>query len=265
MPAPRLIDTHCHLNFNSYADDREEVLRRAREAGVDRIIIPAIDLQSCQQALALADCRAGLYCAVGIHPNSCGEFSPSHLPMLRGLSRHKLAIAIGEIGLDYYRDTCPPAKQRRALELQLELAAELQLPVILHNRESSADLIAILDAWASSVPPSMQERLGVLHSFSGSADLAQRALDLGFYLGFTGPITYKNADQLRAIAATTPVDRILIETDGPFLAPQQRRGRRNEPSYVRYVNERLAEVTGLSIGDMARQTTLNAERLFALP
>lgn len=265
MPAPRLIDTHCHLNFNSYADDRQAVLRRARAAGVDRVIIPAIDLESCQQALALADCHTGWYCAVGIHPNSCGDFKPSHLTRLRGWARHKLAVAIGEIGLDYYRDTCPPAKQRRALERQLELAAELRLPVILHNRESSADLIAMLDAWAPSAPPDLQGRLGVLHSFSGSADLAQRALELGFYLGFTGPITYKNADQLRAVAAATPADRILIETDGPFLAPQQQRGKRNEPSYVRYVNERLADVKGWSVAAMARQTTVNAERLFGLP
>ena len=265
MSAPRLIDTHCHLNFNRYDEDREEVLRRAREAGVARIIIPAIDLASCQQALALADCHAGLYVAVGVHPNSCGDFSPSMLGELRSLSRHEPAIAIGEIGLDYYWDKCPPAKQRRALELQLELAAELRLPVIIHNRESSADLMAILEAWAPSISPDMKGRLGVLHSFSASAEVAQRALELGFYLGFTGPITYKNAQQLRDIAAQTPIDRILIETDGPFLAPQQRRGQRNEPSYVRYVNERLAHVKGLSIDDMARQTTLNAERLFALP
>ena len=125
--------------------------------------------------------------------------------------------------------------------------------------------MAILKAWAPSISPDMKGRLGVLHSFSASAEVAQRALGLGFYLGFTGPITYKNAQQLRDIAAQTPIDRILIETDGPFLAPQQRRGQRNEPSYVRYVNERLAHVKGLSIDDMARQTTLNAERLFALP
>ncbi len=265
MSAPRLIDTHCHLNFHAYDEDRDDVLRRAREAGVDRIIIPAIDLESCQQALALADRCAGLYLAVGIHPNSCSDFSPSMLQELRASSRHKRVVAIGEIGLDYHWDKCPPAKQQRALELQLELAAELQLPVILHNRDSADDLMAILDAWAPSVPPGLNQRLGVLHSFSASADVAQRALELGFYLGFTGPITYKNADQLRAIAADVRADRMLIETDGPFLAPQQRRGKRNEPGYVRYINARLAEVKGVTADDMARQTTSNAERLFALP
>ena len=265
MSAPGLIDTHCHLNFSSYDEDREAVLRRAREAGVKRVIIPAIDLESCEQALALAGANPGLYAAVGIHPNSCGDFNPRMLQTLRGLSRHELAVAIGEIGLDYYRDLCPPATQRRALESQLELAAELQLPVILHNRDSSGDLLAILEAWAPAVPPALKWRPGVLHSFSASAEVARRALDLGFYLGFTGPITYKTAKELRAIAADAPIDRLLIETDGPFLAPQQRRGKRNEPGYLRYVNERLAQLQGLSFEDMARQTTLNAERLFALP
>ena len=141
----------------------------------------------------------------------------------------------------------------------------MQLPVILHNREAANDLMAILAAWAPSVSPVMTARLGVLHSFSASAEAAQRALDLGFYLGFTGPITYKNADELRVIAAGAPIDRILIETDGPFLAPQQTRGKRNESSFVRYVNERLADLKGLPVDDMARQTTLNAERLFNLP
>ncbi len=265
MPALRLIDTHCHLNFSSYDEDREAVLRRARAAGVDRIIIPAVDLASAQQALALAARYAGLYVAVGVHPNSCGDFSPRMLHELRRLSRQEHVIAIGEIGLDYYRDRCPAAKQRRALELQLGLAAELQLPVILHNREAADDLIAILVAWAPSVSPVMTARLGVLHSFSASAEVAQRALDLGFYLGFTGPITYKNSDELRAIAAGAPLDRVLIETDGPFLAPQPTRGKRNEPSFARYVNERLAALKGLPVDDMARRTTLNAERLFALP
>ncbi len=261
----RLIDTHCHLNFHAYDEDRDELLRRARAAGVDRIIIPAIDLESCQQALALAHRCAGLYVAVGIHPNSCSDYSLSAVQELRVLSRHQQVVAIGEIGLDYYWDKCPPALQQRALELQLELAAELQLPVILHNREAADELMAILEAWAPSAPPDMNGRLGVLHSFSASAEVAQRALNLGFYLGFTGPITYKNAAQLRAIAADVPIDRILIETDGPFLAPQQRRGKRNEPGYVCYVNARLAQLKGVTADDMARQTTLNAERLFALP
>ena len=173
-----LVDTHCHLNFHRYDADRDLVLRRARAAGVKRIIIPAIDLESCRQALDLAEKHDGLYVAVGIHPNSCSDFSTSSLGALRRFAVHERVVAIGEIGLDYYRDRCPKAMQQAALEAQLELAAELALPLIIHNREAGADLITILEGWAPSAPPSLSERLGVLHSFSASADIARRALSL---------------------------------------------------------------------------------------
>ena len=264
MSTPALIDTHCHLNFHSYDDDRAEVLRRAREAGVQRIIVPAIDLESCGQALGLAETYEGFYFSVGVHPNSCSTFNHDYIAQLHDLARHERAIAIGEIGLDYYRDKCPQPMQRRALEMQLELAARLELPVIIHNREAGDDVLSALEAWAPSIPSSMNQRVGVLHSFSASVEVAQRAVELGFYLGFTGPITYKNADDLRQIAASVPRDRLLIETDGPFLSPQQQRGKRNEPGFVRFVNEKLAELHGISTDAMAAQTTANAERLFAL-
>ena len=188
--------------------------------------------------------------------------------------------AVGEIGLDYHWDKSPKPTQWRAFEAQLALACELELPLIIHNREgrvdtappgradrapsASADLLAILANWAPSAPCSRQSRLGVLHSFSASCEIAERALDLGFYLGFTGPVTFKNAEALRDIARRVPVDRIVIETDGPFLAPQQRRGKRNEPAYLRFINDKLAELHGIPPAEMARRTTGNAERLFAL-
>ena len=206
-----------------------------------------------------------MYVAVGIHPNSCGDFDDDCLDALRRLAAHERVIAIGEIGLDYYWDKCPKAKQKEALEAQLELAAELSLPVILHNREAGSDLLAVLAAWAPSTPAGMTNRRGVLHSFSASADIARRAISLGFYLGFTGPITYKKADELRAVAAEVPLERIVIETDGPFLAPQRHRGKRNEPAYVRFINDKLAELRGITPESMAEQTTRNAETLFALP
>lgn len=265
MPPLQLIDTHCHLNFESYDPDRADILRRARLAGVAHIIIPAIDLPSCRQALALADRNKGVYAAVGIHPNSCSGFVASHIDDLRALAHHQSVIAIGEIGLDYYWDKCPQASQQRALEAQLDLAAQLQLPVILHNREAANDLMAILEAWAPTVPSELHNRRGVLHSFSASLEVAQLAIELGFYTGFTGPLTYKNADELRAVAATIPLDRILIETDGPFLAPQQRRGKRNEPAFLPFINAKLAELRGVSAEAMARQTSANAKQLFALP
>ena len=199
-------------------------LLRARAAGVDRIIIPAIDLTAVIRRWHWQSDMPAYSARWASTPNSCADFSPNMLHELRSLAGHSSVIAIGEIGLDYYWNKCPQAEQRRALELQLELAADLQLPVILHNRESSDDLIAILEDWAPSVPPNMSGCLGVLHSFPARQQWAQRALALGFYLGFTGPITYKNAHELRAIAAGAPIDRVLVETDGPFLTPQQRRG-----------------------------------------
>ena len=259
-----LVDTHCHLNFRRYDHDRAEVLRRAHNAGVRRIIIPAIDLESCQQALALAASEQGLFASVGIHPNSSVAFHDSVMDELRQLARHAKVVAVGEIGLDYHWDKSPKPTQWRVFESQLALAAELKLPVIIHNREASADVMAILENWAPAAPASLHGRLGVLHSFSASGDIAERALDLGFYLGFSGPVTFKKADALRDLARRMPVNRILTETDGPFLAPQQRRGKRNEPAYVRYINDKLSELHGLPPEEMARQSTRNAERLFAL-
>lgn len=259
-----LIDTHCHLNFRRYDPDRAETLQRARDAGVHRIVIPAIDLDSGKQALKLAASDQAIFASAGIHPNSSSGFADSVLDRLRELAAGAKVVAIGEIGLDYHWGKSPKPTQWRAFESQLALAAELELPVIIHNREASDDLIAILENWAPRAPASLQGRVGVLHSFSASCEIAERALELGFYLGFTGPITYRKADELRSIAQRTPLSRILIETDGPFLAPQQRRGKRNEPAYLRYINSKLAELHSLPAEGMARRTTANAERLFAL-
>lgn len=234
---------------------------RAAEAGVGRLIVPAIDLDNTRAVLALAEQFEGIYAAVGVHPNSAAGWQDDWLDELRDFARHRKVVAIGEIGLDYYWDKTPADMQRRAFFLQLVLAAELALPVIIHNREASTDVIEQLAA----SPLNGSERPGVLHSFSGDWAMAEAALEMGFYLGFTGPLTYKKADQLREIAARVPLDRILIETDSPYLTPQPFRGRRNEPAYVRMVAERLADLRGLSLEDIAQITTANAERLFKFP
>ena len=259
-----LVDTHCHLDFRSYESDRADVLRRARGAGVKRIIIPAIDLAGSRQALDFAAKDRDIFAAVGIHPNSSGGFADSALDQLRKFACNAKVVAIGETGLDYHWDKSPKPMQWRAFEAQLALASELELPVIVHNREASDDVMSMLENWAPGAPERRHGRLGVLHSFSASRDIADRALALGFYLGFTGPITFKRADELRDIAQEVPIGRILIETDGPFLAPQQRRGKRNEPAYLRYINQKLAELHRLTPEEMARQTTRNAEELFRL-
>ncbi len=264
MPLPALVDSHCHLNFPSFDDDRAAVLERARDAGVSGIIVPAVDLRSCQEALKLAETYSSVYAAIGIHPNSSREYDSSSIATLRDLASHPRNVAIGEIGLDYYRQSSPKRVQQAALEKQLELAAELGLPVIIHNRDAAEDLMAILEDWAPTVPKGLSRRLGALHSFSASCDIAERALDLGFYLGFTGPITFKNSHALRDIARSAPPDRILVETDSPFLAPQQRRGKRNEPAYLGYICDKLAALHSVDRAQMARQTSSNAVELFAL-
>lgn len=256
-----LVDTHCHLDFDAFDDDIEEVVDRASAAGVGAIIVPTLDLDDIPKVLALADTFPSVYAAVGIHPNSSAGWDVEYITQLRDAAAHPRVVAIGEIGLDYYWDRSPREVQNNALKAQLALAGELNLPVILHNRDSSADLLAQLRA----SPLAGREQPGVLHSFSADWATAKAALDMGFYLGFTGPLTYKKADELRDIARRAPLERLLVETDAPFLTPQPYRGKRNEPAYVRFIAERLAEVRELDLAEICRVTTANASRLFALP
>lgn len=249
-----LVDTHCHLDFDWYADDLVEVLERAQAAGVGRIVAPGIDLASSRRVLDLAHRHPGVVAAVGVHPNSSSDWQDRWLEDIRRMAEDERVVAIGEIGLDYYRDHSPPAVQRLAFQAQLEAASELGLPFIVHNREADEDVLDLMRRYGDGH--------GVLHSFSSTWAVAQRALDMGYFLGFTGPITFKNAEEVRDVAGRAPLDRILVETDGPFLTPHPYRGRRNEPAYVRYVAERLAEVKGLTVSTVSRATSANAARLF---
>lgn len=259
-----LIDTHCHLDFNAYDGLRDEIVAEAAASGVTRILNPGTDLERSRAAIALAETYPGVYAAVGVHPNSTADFSPAHLAALHDLAAHPKVVALGEIGLDYYWEDSPKDVQWAAFEAQLDLAAALELPVIIHNRDASDDVLAVLAAWTAALPAALRERPGVLHSFSAPQSAAERGLALGFYLGFTGPVTFKNADDLRHIAARAPADRLLVETDGPFLTPHPYRGRRpNHPAYVRFIAERLAALRAIPYEDFAAQTTANAERLFA--
>lgn len=258
------VDTHCHLDFKAYDEDRAAMIARAAEAGVTRIINPAVDIENTQGIIALTQAYPGVYAAVGVHPNSTADFVPGMIEELETLAQSPKVVAIGEIGLDYYWDHSPKHIQAEAFRNQLALAARLELPVIIHNREASEDVISILEAWCADLPDSLKERPGVLHSFSAPQDIADRALAAGFYIGFTGPITFKKADDLRRIAATVPLDRILVETDGPFLTPAPYRGKRNEPAYIPHIAERLAALRQVSVETLAQATTANAERLFRL-
>ena len=250
-----LVDTHCHLDLEHFDADREAVVARAREAGVGRIMIPGIDLAACRRAVALAEQYPEVYAAVGIDPNSSADFSAETLAELRDLAQHPKVKAVGEIGLDLHWKTVPLEQQQRAFRAQLDLAAALDRPVIIHDREAHTEVMAVLREQA---PPAGL----VLHSFSGDWAMAEEALAAGFYLGVDGPLTYKKNDDLRAIFARAPEARILIETDAPYLTPQPRRGQRNEPAFVRFVAEKLAEVRGGVLETLASALAANAARLF---
>jgi TatD DNase family protein len=255
------VDTHCHLDLPQFAADLEAMLARATAVGVGQMVVPAIDLGNLKAVLHLAATHLPIYAAVGVHPNSTNEWQAGWLEVIRAAAAAPNVVAIGEIGLDYYWDKSPKARQQAALAAQLGLAAELDLPVILHNREATADLIPLL----AESPLVGRARAGVLHSFSADWAAAAAALEMGFYLGFTGPVTFKKADELREIVRRTPLERILIETDAPYLAPQPHRGKRNEPAYVALVAEAIAAVKGVETAVIAHHTTANARHLFRLP
>jgi TatD DNase family protein len=280
-----LSDTHCHLDLEKFDLDRELVLDRAWQTGLSRILIPGIDLASSRRIVELAKTHSGLFAAMGVHPSDSLTWDANTWAQLKQLfmvaqgntlGQHAPGkiVAIGEIGLDYYWNDAPHEHQKMVLQQQLDLAAELKLPVILHMRETgdaldgecSADLIEILQVWVQNlrkVENPLAKSPGVLHSFSGSLGTANKALDLNFYIGITGPLTYKNADVKRAVVKSLPLERILLETDSPFLAPVPKRGLRNEPAFVRYVADKIAEIHNKNPDEIATLTTANATRLFS--
>jgi TatD DNase family protein len=255
-----LIDSHCHLNFNAFDDDRAEVLARARQAGVMALINPATNLDDSRQVAAMAQAIPNFFAAVGFHPNDAAAFTPAVLTELAELAARPNVVAIGEIGLDYYWDEAPRPVQQAVFEQQLALARAVNKPVIIHQREAAADTMAVLRQWAGQGHhPGL-----VLHSFSGDLAMAREAVALGFYLGITGPVTFKNARDLPEIVTATPPDRLLVETDAPFLSPHPFRGKRNEPARVTLVAQCLAHLHGLSFETMCRQLTQNTVTLFRL-
>jgi TatD DNase family protein len=252
-----MIDTHAHLTFDWFDDDREEVIERAREAGVEQIITVGTNLQDCGEAIELAERHPHLFAAVGIHPNDSEDFSDEALARLREWCRHPKVVAVGEIGLDFYRDRVPPERQEKAFRAQIALAKEVGLPVIIHNREATRALLEVLQEVGT------EGLSGVFHCFSGNLEDAEQVLSLGFLISFAGNLTYKKSN-LPEIAAAVPLERQLLETDSPFLAPMPRRGKRNEPAFVVHTAQRLAEIKGVDVATVAQVTTANARRLFDL-
>lgn len=266
-----IIDTHCHLDQPQFDDDREQVLARAADAGVARILNPATDLVSCRNVLALAEAYPAVYAAIGVHPNDCVDFSDKTLAELRELATGPKVVAIGEIGLDYYWEAVPHEQQKRALRSQLALAAELKLPVILHSRggpgagrDAMAELLWELAQWVPSVRKDREPDaiLGVLHAFSGDLHAAETAYELGFLLSLGGPVTFNNARGLHALVPDLRRDRLMLETDAPYLAPHPHRGKRNEPAYLPLVIEALAGLWHGTPEAIADQTTATARLCF---
>lgn len=259
------VDTHCHLDFNRFDDDRAQIIQRACNAGVEWLINPGINLESSQKAVKLAEQYPEVLAAIGIHPNEALTWNDNTLTELRRLAHHPKVVAIGEIGLDYYRDYSPRVLQVRIFKEQLDLAAQLGLPVIIHNRQAADDLLRILLDWRSHViesSPTLFNRLGVLHAFSEDDHMARKALALGFFLGIGGPVTYQNSENLKALVANLDMTRILIETDSPYLTPHPLRGQRNEPGNVRLIAEKVSELRNEKLEEIGRQTSNNARSLF---
>jgi len=269
LPAP-LIDSHCHLDVEQFDEDRAAVLARAAAAGVHTIVNPGIDLTHCQQAVALAETEPTVYAAVGIHPNSSDTADQQTIDAVRALAAHPKVVAIGEIGLDYYWDKVPPAQQATAFRQQLALAAEVGLPVIIHNRDATADTMAILREWATDAatrnsPLAARPFWGVLHAFGGDLALAHDAYALNFILGMGGPVTFRNARTLHELAPQLDLERLMLETDAPYLTPHPYRGKRNEPAYVALVCAQLARLRGVEPAQIARQSSAVATTFFGLP
>jgi len=260
-----LTDTHCHLNLNLYQTDLKEVLERAWERGVQRILLPGIDLETSQLAIELSECHPGLFAAVGIHPNDALKWTEDTTDQLKDMIKHPRVVAIGEIGLDYYRQHAPHPLQQEILRLQLQLATENDLPVILHSRQAMQDLWPILEQWQADLQrraSPLALRPGVFHSYEGDAPTARHILDRNFLIGVSGPVTFKNAVERQQLFSTLALQGLVLETDSPYLTPHPYRGQRNEPGYVYEIAQKLAELHNTSLAEIAAHTTANANRLF---
>lgn len=291
---PALFDTHAHLHDPWIGDDLPEVMARAKEAGVEQIVTVGCSLQDSQNALAVAEQYENVWATVGLHPHDAKDWSPELESEFRELAAHERVVAIGEIGLDFFRNLSPHDAQYRAFEAQLALADDLGLPVVIHSRDAHEEAYSVLSEWAQShsppTPPGQMSRegsssplaprgemsrsdrggsarqhpIGVIHCFSGDVYLAHRYHDLGFLISFAGPVTYPKNRDLREAAGSLPLEAIVVETDCPYLSPQPARGKRNEPANIRHTANKIAEVRDESIEVVIERTSLNALRLFRL-
>ncbi|MCH2201957.1 MAG: TatD family hydrolase [Fuerstiella sp.] len=258
--APRLIDTHCHLDAEAFRQERDDVIKRAVDDSVSHLLTIGIDESTSQAAVAIAEQHESVFAVVGIQPNYVHEVKPDDWESILSLIDHPKVVGIGETGLDKYWDHAPIDLQREYFHRHIRTSIERKLPFVVHCREAEADVLDVLRTEAKHGPLH-----GVMHSFCGNTETAAECVELGMHISFAGMTTFRKNDELRAVAATIPLDRILVETDAPYLAPHPNRGKRNEPAWVRLTAKCLAQVHGLSDEEFAETTTQNAEILFGLP
>ena len=249
------VDTHAHLQWSSFDGDREEVIVRARKAGVENIVNIGFDIDGSRKAIDLAEKHKGLWATVGIHPHQASQFNDGILGTLRKLCENPRVVAVGEIGLDYYRNLSPRGAQREAFRAQLLLATELKLPVVIHDRDAHIEILDILSEFKGKTR-------GVMHYFSGDRKMAEKCIKSGFYISFAGPVTFPHSSSQHEIAKRIDLNRMLLETDSPWLAPQNARGKRNEPAFIPFIAKKVASLRGIPLNELAEATTQNAKRIF---
>lgn len=263
-----IIDSHCHLYFDVFSQDIDQVIRRAIEQGVEAIVVPGIDVETSLRAVRLADEIPQVYAAVGIHPNSTHELHDAALSQIEKFIHNPKVIAMGEIGLDYYRNPDTKTQQKHYLKKQLDLAGRHSLPVILHNRNAIGDILELVQSWVeeqrSDIEGQDSPKFGVFHSFSEDNTWAERVIQMGFFIGISGVITYPKNYQLSEVVSNVPSSRILVETDAPFLPPQPYRGKRNEPSYLPVTIQKIASILNTNAATIADLTSHNAKYLFGI-
>ncbi|MBL4954220.1 TatD family hydrolase [Neobacillus sp. OS1-32] len=253
-----LFDTHAHLNDEQYHEDLQDVIERAQNEGVTHMVVVGFDRPTIQKAMELAEAYAFIYACVGWHPVDAIDMTEEDLHWIEQLASHPKVVALGEMGLDYHWDKSPKEIQKQVFRKQIRLAKKVKLPIVIHNREATADIIEILKQEGA------EEVGGIMHCFSSSPEVAKECIKMNFYISLGGPVTFKNAKKPKEVAAEVPLDRLLIETDCPYLAPHPYRGKRNEPGYVRLVAAQIAEIKGLTLEEVAAATTRNAKKLFAI-
>ncbi|KKD40086.1 TatD family hydrolase [Bacillus sp. FSL L8-0167] len=253
-----LFDTHAHLNAEQYNEDLEQVIERAKSEKVEKIVVVGFDRPTITRAMELIEEYDFIYAAIGWHPVDAIDMTDEDLAWIKDLSQHEKVVAIGEMGLDYYWDKSPKDVQKEVFRRQIALAKEVKLPIVIHNRDATEDVVAILKEEGAA------EVGGIMHCFTGSLETAKACMEMNFYISFGGPVTFKNAKKPKEVVKEIPSDKLLIETDCPYLTPVPFRGKRNEPSYVKYIAEQIAELREISFEELAELTTKNAKKVFRI-